>query len=181
MIAIIPAKINSNRLKNKNIYPVLGKPMIFWTIEAALKSKYITKVIISTNSKIIPDLVKDYDVDVIFRSNEFLSSDLANTEDVIKDVINTIQCKDKYILSLQANSPEITSNLIDSVIDLGISNNLHDVRVYNEDGICNGSVWLIYTEDLYKGNLSKYCGAIIKEMVDIHYIEDVKKVEKKLK
>jgi hypothetical protein len=154
--------------------------MIFWTIEAALKNKHITKVIISTNSKIISELVKDYDVDVIFRSNEFLSSDLANTEDVLKEVINKINYTDKYLLSLQANSPEITSDLIDDVINLGITNNLHDVRVYNEDGICNGSVWLIYTEDLFKGNLSKYCGAIIKEMIDIHYIEDVKKVEKKL-
>jgi CMP-N-acetylneuraminic acid synthetase len=181
MIAIIPAKINSSRLENKNIYPVLNKPMIIWTIEAALKSKYITEIIISTNSEIILDLVKKYNVNVIFRDTEFLSSDDAGTEDVIFDVVKKIKYNEKYLVSLQANSPQITSKLIDEVIDLGLNNNLHDVRVYNENGVSNGSVWLIYTKDLFKGRLSKYCGAVINEMIDVHTLDDVKLVENLLK
>ena len=47
---IIPAKGNSNRLKNKNIYELNGKPLLQWTLEAAKKSKYLDRIFVSTES-----------------------------------------------------------------------------------------------------------------------------------
>mgnify|MGYP001455067933 CR=1 FL=1 len=51
MIAIIPARSGSQGLKNKNILKLNGKPLIGYTIKAALKSKKISEVIVSTDSK----------------------------------------------------------------------------------------------------------------------------------
>ena len=50
VIAIIPARNGSVRLKNKNLKKLLNKPLIFWTIKEALKSNYIKKIIISSDS-----------------------------------------------------------------------------------------------------------------------------------
>lgn len=58
--AIIVARGESKRLKDKNIIDFLGKPMILWTIDSALKSKYINKIFVSTESEKIKNIVKNY-------------------------------------------------------------------------------------------------------------------------
>ena len=50
-ICIIPARANSKRIKNKNIKNFYGKPIIYWSIQAAKKSKCFSKIIISSDSK----------------------------------------------------------------------------------------------------------------------------------
>ena len=57
-IAIIPARGGSKQIKNKNIKKFLGKPLINWTIEAAIKSKVIDKIYVSTDSKKIVQVCK---------------------------------------------------------------------------------------------------------------------------
>ena len=51
ILAIIPGRSQSKGLQKKNIKPLLGKPMIVYTIEAALGSKYINRIVISTEDK----------------------------------------------------------------------------------------------------------------------------------
>jgi len=55
VIAIIPARGGSKRIPKKNIHPLAGQPMIFWTIHAALESKYVDKILVSTDSEEIQD------------------------------------------------------------------------------------------------------------------------------
>ena len=57
-ICIIPARSGSKGIKNKNIKIIGGKPLIYWTINAAIKSKFFSKVIVSTDSPQIKRLVK---------------------------------------------------------------------------------------------------------------------------
>ena len=52
-IALIPAKLNSTRLKNKNFKLFHGKPMIYWSIESARNSKLFDKIVVSTDSKVV--------------------------------------------------------------------------------------------------------------------------------
>ena len=66
MIAIIPAKEYSSRLKNKNLKLLNGKPLIYYTIKAALKSKYIKRVIVSTDSKKIAKISQKMGAEVPF-------------------------------------------------------------------------------------------------------------------
>ena len=60
LIAIIPARGGSKRLKNKNIYPLLGKPLIAYSIEACLKSKHVSEVFVSTEDQAIADVSINY-------------------------------------------------------------------------------------------------------------------------
>ena len=60
VIAIIPARGGSKRIPKKNIIDFMGKPMIAWTIEAAVKSKIFDKIIVSTDSEEIAKVGRDY-------------------------------------------------------------------------------------------------------------------------
>ena len=66
MIAIIPARGGSKGLADKNVKDLLGKPMIAYTIEAAVKSKNISEVIVSTDDKAIADISLAYGAEVPF-------------------------------------------------------------------------------------------------------------------
>ena len=65
-IAIIPARFGSKRIKQKNIKMFFGKPIIFWSIKAALKAKIFDKIIVTTDSKKIANIAKKYKADVPF-------------------------------------------------------------------------------------------------------------------
>ena len=60
VLAIIPARKSSKRLKNKNFKNFNGKPLIYWTIQRALKSKFIDQILVSTDSEIILDYCKNF-------------------------------------------------------------------------------------------------------------------------
>ena len=60
LLAIIPARSGSKRLPRKNILDLAGKPLIAWTIEAALESKYIDRIVVSTDSKEISSISRKY-------------------------------------------------------------------------------------------------------------------------
>ncbi|MDB2489836.1 acylneuraminate cytidylyltransferase family protein [Candidatus Pelagibacter bacterium] len=69
-IAVIPARGGSTRLKNKNIHPLGGKPLIRWTVEAVIESGCFEKVIVSTDSDLIFDAVSDLPVSRHMRPDE---------------------------------------------------------------------------------------------------------------
>lgn len=66
MLALIPARSGSKRIPKKNIKPLFGKPLIAYTIEAAKKSKYINRVVVSTDSEEIASVAKHYGAEVPF-------------------------------------------------------------------------------------------------------------------
>ena len=66
VLAIIPARGGSKGLPNKNILPLAGKALIGWTIEVGLSSKYIDKLIVSTDSDEIAEVAKSFNCDVPF-------------------------------------------------------------------------------------------------------------------
>lgn len=82
MLAIIPARGGSKGLPGKNIKLLNGKPLIAYAIEEALKSKYIDRVIVTTDSDEIAEIAKEYGADVPFKRPDELSSDTASALDV---------------------------------------------------------------------------------------------------
>jgi CMP-N,N'-diacetyllegionaminic acid synthase len=115
-LAIIPARGGSKRLPRKNILDLAGKPLIAWTIEAALKSQYIDKVIVTSDDDEILDIAEQYGSNTIKRPEE-LASDTATSFDVIKHSIENIESYD-YIVLLQPTSPLRTEEHIDKAIEL---------------------------------------------------------------
>ena len=83
IIAIIPARKNSKRLKNKNLLKINSKPLIYWSIQAALNSKYIDKVVLSTESKEIAKIGEKLGANVPFLRPKKFATDSSMTEDLI--------------------------------------------------------------------------------------------------
>ena len=115
-LAIIPARGGSKRLPRKNILDLCGKPLISWSIEAALKSKYISKVVVSSDDEEILNISSNFGADIIKRPYE-LANDTATTFDAIKHTINNLEKYD-YIVLLQPTSPLRNENQIDEAIEL---------------------------------------------------------------
>ena len=115
-LAIIPARGGSKRLPRKNILELCGKPLIAWSIEAGQKSKYIDKVVVSSDEGEILDIAKKVEADVLRRPNN-LATDTSTTFDVIKHILDNIEGFD-YIVLLQPTSPLRDENHIDMAIKL---------------------------------------------------------------
>jgi len=86
-LAIIPARGGSKRIPRKNIKPFIGKPIIAYSIEAALKSNLFDEVMVSTDDKEIANIAKEYGAKVPFIRSVKNSDDFATTFDVIEEVI----------------------------------------------------------------------------------------------
>ncbi|MEA3315592.1 MAG: acylneuraminate cytidylyltransferase family protein [Campylobacterota bacterium] len=115
-LAIIPARGGSKRLPNKNILDLKGKPLIAHTIEASLKSKYINKVIVSSDNDNILNISKEFGADTIKRP-DILANDTSTTFDAIKHTIENTEKYD-YIILLQPTSPLRDENNINEAIEL---------------------------------------------------------------
>ena len=115
-LAIIPARGGSKRLPRKNILELNGEPLISYSIKAGLDSKYIDKVIVSSDDKEILDVSKKNKVDTIIRPDS-LASDIASTFDAIEHAILNSDNYD-YIVLLQPTSPLRTATQIDEAIEL---------------------------------------------------------------
>lgn len=87
-IAIITARGGSKRIPRKNIKPFLGKPIIAYAIDVALRSKLFDEVMVSTEDPEIAEIAKTYGASVPFMRSEKTADDFAGTSDVLLEVIN---------------------------------------------------------------------------------------------
>ena len=86
-IAVIPARSGSKGLPDKNIRLVNGKPLLAYTVEAALDSGCFDVVHVSTDSEMYADIARTYGADVPFLRSAELASDTANTWDAVREVL----------------------------------------------------------------------------------------------
>lgn len=86
-LAIIPARGGSKRIPRKNIKSFLGKPIIAYSIEAALKSDLFDEVMVSTDDDEISEIAKKYGASVPFMRSESNANDYATTADVLLEVL----------------------------------------------------------------------------------------------
>lgn len=114
IVAIIPARGGSKSLPKKNIKPLCGKPLILWSIEAAKESKYIDRVVVSTEDKEIGGIAERGGAEVLWRPRE-LASDTATTVSVLQHALENIPLD--IIVLLQPTSPIRINNLIDRAIE----------------------------------------------------------------
>ncbi len=115
-LAIIPARGGSKRLPRKNILDLAGKPLIAWSIEAGLQSKYIDKVIVTSDDDEILEIAKQFGSNTIKRPDD-LASDTATSFNAIKHTIDNVEKYD-YIVLLQPTSPLRNFEHIDEAIEL---------------------------------------------------------------
>ena len=116
VIAIIPARGGSKRLPKKNIKNFLGYPLLTWTIRAALESKFIDKVILSSENENILKIAKSYGCEVPLKRPRNLAHDNSETFEVIKYILDKMDKDFFYIILLQPTSPLRTNKDIDNCI-----------------------------------------------------------------
>lgn len=130
ILILIGARGNSKRLKNKNILPFCGKPLILWTIEAALKSKYVDSVLVSTDSPEIAKISKQAGASVPFlRPERFAGDHVSQMEAIYHSLdwlIENNQMDYHLFVLLQPTSPLRTSGHIDRAIDFYFKNRKTD-------------------------------------------------------
>lgn len=182
IVAVIPARAGSKRLKEKNIQPVLNKPLMAWVIEAAGDAIGIDNVYVSTESSKVAAVAYKYGAHVIARPDH-LALDSTLTEPVIQHAVREIEdltgSVDK-VLWLNASIPEITSEDIQEAIGKLEAHNLWEVCTRDADGICNSAVRVLTRKALSHNGLSVYLGTIEKDYLDIHYEEDLRTVEQRM-
>jgi len=181
VIAIIPARAGSKRLKGKNIYPLKGKPLIEYTIDAALKSRYLSRnnLYVTTNYQEVKDLCKSKRVNIIDRPDA-LAQDHIWTQDVIDHAVDTIKNlhPEDIIVILQANSPQMTSQMIDKCIQRVTKEGLWQVHTVDQDLIHNGAIQVMRNKVcLHKGKVN-YNGVVLTDWIDVHTIKDIEELEK---
>lgn len=120
ILVIIPARGGSKGIPRKNIRFLAGEPLISYTIENSLHSKYIDKVIVSTDDEEIAHVSKVYGAEVLMRPDE-LATDEVPLDPVINNAVNQIEKKENqnynYIITIQPTSPLLSTNTIDTAIE----------------------------------------------------------------
>lgn len=120
-IVIIPARGGSQRIPKKNIKPFLGKPIIAYSIETALKSGVCDEVMVSTDSEEIASVAKEYGAQVPFMRDASLADAYTTTDAVIIDALNRYKAMGrefKYVICMYPTSPFATVEHIKAAIDI---------------------------------------------------------------
>lgn len=130
ILAIIPARAGSKGIKDKNIIDLCGKPLIAHSIEQGLESKYIDKVIVSTDGEKIAEIAEQYGADVPFLRPIEIAGDKAKTIDVMLHCIDFFKDKSEdfdYVVLLQPTQPLRLALHIDECIEKIINENSESI------------------------------------------------------
>lgn len=126
ILTIIPARGGSKGVPRKNIRDLAGKPLIYWTIKAALDSGMVDRLVVSTEDDEIAEVAKAHGAEVIKRPLE-LASDTALTEPVMHHVLDELEKEGyvpDYVSLIQCTSPFLTSEVVRGVYEKLINNPL---------------------------------------------------------
>lgn len=127
ILAIIPARGGSVGLKNKNMYPLKKKPLLFYTIHEVKKVKLINRIIVTSDSKSILNFSKKYSIETIKRPKK-ISGPKSTTHQAVIHSLNYLKKKENYIpsiiLILQPTSPLRNSTHINKAINIFLKDKL---------------------------------------------------------
>ncbi len=125
-IAIITARGGSKRIPRKNIREFCGKPIIAYSIEAALASGVFDEVMVSTDDEEIADIARSYGAKVPFMRSEATSNDYATTSDVIKEVLanyKSMGMEFEYSCCIYPTAPFVTASKLKNALRIMQENN----------------------------------------------------------
>lgn len=127
VLCTICARGGSKRVPNKNIKSLLGKPLIAYTIEQALNCRQINRVVVSTDSKEIVNIAKQYGVEIPFIRPQYLATDDAPKLPVIKHAVSyymeNFNFNPDFVIDLDPTSPLRTKDDIEKCLNLIVNDN----------------------------------------------------------
>jgi len=132
-LAIVPARSGSKDIKNKNIVKLGKYPLIIWTLIEAQKSKYLSNIIVSTDSIKISKIVEKYKFKVPFLRPKKISQDNSKSIDLVLHALKKIKLKFDYLVLLQPTSPFRSSKIIDECIEIVIKKKIKSLTTVVEN------------------------------------------------
>lgn len=123
ILVVIPARGGSKRLPRKNVLPLAGKPLICWTIEAALEAKLNARIMVTSDDEEILAIARQYQSQgvIAYKRPDELATDTASTADVLIDAVETEQAAGhdpKTLVLLQPTSPLRNAEDIRAALDV---------------------------------------------------------------
>jgi N-acylneuraminate cytidylyltransferase len=122
VLALIPARGGSKGVPRKNVRLAGGKPLIAWTIEAAKRSRYVDRVVLSSDDAEIIETAKKWGCEVPFKRSPELATDQASSASVVVDALERVPGFD-YVVLLQPTSPLRTGADIDACLEKCLKDN----------------------------------------------------------
>ena len=120
VIAIIPARGGSKGIPRKNIVDLCGKPLIAYTIQAALKAELITRVVVSTEDEEIAEISKEWGAEVPFLRPKKIAEDTSGIGEAVSYTISQLggNCENRAYVQFYPTSPFRTPDFIDKMIHI---------------------------------------------------------------
>ena len=176
VIAIIPARGGSKRLPKKNIFPLHGKPLIRYTIEACKNSRFIQEVYVSSDDQEILDVGSLAGANPLLRPTHLADDQtpkiVAIRQAVQDSSVGPLHADDLVVIA-QANSPQITAEYLDRGIQMLLDYTLWEVMSTDENGVQNAAFRIVRYHALFNEFLSAHCGFLVANIRDIHTLEDL--------
>lgn len=122
ILAVIPTRADSKGIPNKNIRIIAGHPLVYYAIHNAIESKYITDIVVATNSSEIETISKQMGVGIHWLRDE-LCEDNVTLDPVVYDSVPK-ECNWDYVVTMQATSPTLTVASLDNAVEYVINNDI---------------------------------------------------------
>lgn len=125
ILAIVPARSGSKGLPGKNIRMLHGKPLLAWPIAAARNSRYIDKVVISTDSQAYADIAREHGAEVPCLRPPELAADTAPSSAAVIHMLDTLEAKGEhydYLVLLEPTSPLTEGSDVDAALESLVRN-----------------------------------------------------------
>jgi CMP-N-acetylneuraminic acid synthetase len=183
-IVIIPARGGSKRLIGKNIYPLLGKPLIAYTIEACRACAFVDDIYVSSDDDAILSTSESFGAISLRRPAELADDETPKVVAIRQAALDPVllaKGKVETIIIAQANSPEIQSSQIRNGYELMVKHGLWEVMSADENGVQNAAFRIVKYHALFNEFLSAHCGFVVANNLDVHNLEDIKFLENKMK
>lgn len=152
VLAVIPARGGSKGVPGKNVRLLGSKPLVAWTVLAARSSRYVDRVVLSSDDDAIMEAARTAGCEVPFRRDATLATDTATSVDVVLDVLERMPGYD-IVVVLQPTSPLRTAEDIDAALDVMVVTSLPGCV-----SVCEASQhpWLMF-ERAEAGVLRSFC------------------------
>jgi len=174
VLAIIPAKLDSKRLKHKNIREIDGKPMFLHSVDYADASRYGVEVIVSSESDVVEEICNQHEVRFHKRPTELCGD--VEVVDVYQHIINEINEEYDIVVGLQPDNPNRV-NTLDECLDYMIENKYDDIITIDDTYRRSGAMRLFKYDLLKQGKVSYRIGCVKETATDIHTEEDLEQVK----
>ena len=185
LVIIIPSRLGSTRLKNKNILLIKGMPMFVYVALEALKSKYKPTVFISSESQKVKQMCLKYKLNFIQRPKR-LSTKMVEKQEIIvhgsRYISKKYKFKPKIVVSLQCNSPEFNYKDFDKAMKVFnkkfLKKEKKELISVGHDNCQNAAFRIMTYKAVFQKSLSTNVIIFFTDYTDIHTKQDYKKVLK---